>query len=101
MIAEEDVERRCHQMQVFRARQVDQECKHDQKVYPPEEAEGSDVRIGAKAAKGRANPASDGCPGGSVAGRILEALDYRQCKDHQKDQSQDDVAIPGAMQEAA
>src|SRR5437588_5706719 len=56
IVAQEDVERCCHQVQVLGARQVDQEAQHGDDVYPPEGAIQDDVGIGSQAAEPGADP---------------------------------------------
>ncbi len=101
MIAEEDVKGRGEQVQVLGARQVDQEAKHGQNVRPPEETKGSDIRLRTEPREPGTNPASNRCPGRSMAGRVLKALDQRQGDEYQQDQAKNNIGIPGAMQEAA
>ena len=95
-------------MQVFGAGQVHEEKEHCANMKPPEDAIEKNVGAGIQAAKERVEPCAYRRPGtavigggnavGSGIGGVLKAFDQRQGEDDGHDESQDDIAIPGAMQ---
>src|SRR5262249_38987980 len=99
--AEEDVEGRCHQVQVFGTGQIDQEVQYHQDMCPPEYAICYCVELLTCWSKYGAKDATNRRPGGTIAGGILKGFDKGECQNDQKDQTQDNKAVPWTMQGAA
>src|SRR5205807_4502231 len=98
------------QVQVLGSGQVDEEEQEDNDMEPPEDAVQDGGGIGIQAAEQWVEPGTNGCPGAAIVGGcytvgrsvsgVLKTFDQGKGDDDGHDQSQDDVAIPGAMQEA-
>ena len=97
-------------MQVLGTWQVDEEEQDSTDMEPPEGAVQDGGGIGIQAAEQWVEPCTNGCPGAAIVGGcytvggsvscVLKAFDQGEGDDDGHNQSQDDVAIPGAMQEA-
>src|SRR2546430_17049188 len=97
-------------MQVLGTWQVDEEEQDSTDMEPPEGAVQDGGGIGIQAAEQWVEPCTDGCPGAAIVGGcytmgssvscVLKAFDQGKGDEDGPNQSQDDVAIPGAMQEA-
>src|SRR5579884_1660419 len=96
---EEDVEGSGHQVQMLGAWQVDQEAEYREDMQPPEDAVPDDI-VSASLWQCCPKKCADRGPGCSIAGCILKGFHQDQRDDDSQNQAQDDVAIPGAVQEA-